>query len=378
MARESMADFKDEISVKLAGRLARELTTAWPAFPRRRFTRGLGDALAPLALMARVELLTDRLVNALPDDFDTAAKALWGTLDSPSFTGWMILPCGNHVARAGIDRPEIALPLLAGLTSRWSSEGPIRPFIQRQPDLTYQHLHRRVLDPDEHVRRLVTEGTRPRLPWAPQLRQLIADPSPNIELLDQLVDDRSAYVRRSVANHLNDISKDHPEIALDLAHRWQPRGDGAAWAVRHGLRTLVKRGDPNALEVLGVTPDATVRLTALAADRDTVTIGEAVTFTFTLELHDARETDAVIDYRVHYIGAAGLRRPKVFKLTRRRLVPGQPATVTRRHRFDHVSIRRIRSGRHTIDIQINGRILGAIDFDVVDPTTTKPGQSPRV
>ena len=87
MARESMADFKDEISVKLAGRLARELTTAWPAFPRRRFTRGLGDALAPLALMARVELLTDRLVNALPDDFDTAAKVLWATLDSPSFSG---------------------------------------------------------------------------------------------------------------------------------------------------------------------------------------------------------------------------------------------------------------------------------------------------
>jgi 3-methyladenine DNA glycosylase AlkC len=365
-----MAAFKDEISVELAGRLASELSAAWPAFPQRRLTRGLGDALAPLALMARVELLTDRLVDALPDASETAAKVLWGTLESPTFTGWMTLPCGNYVARSGIDRPEIALPLLAGLTPRWSSEGPIRPFIERHHDLTYQHLHCWVSDPDEHVRRLVSEGTRPRLPWAPQLRHLIIDPGPNIELIDQLVDDPSSYVRRSVANHLNDISKDHPDIALDLAQRWQPRGDGAAWVVRHGLRTLVKRGDPKALEVLGVTPDAMIRLMALTVDRDAVTIGEAATFTLTVELDGTTEADAIIDYRVHYVGANGLRRPKVFKLTRRRLVPGQPATLTRRHRFEHVSIRRIRPGRHTIDIQINGHVLGAIDLDVIDPDTT--------
>jgi hypothetical protein len=131
-----MADFKDEISVSLAGRLGRELTAAWPAFPWRRFTRGLGDALAPLALMARVELLTDRLVEALPDDFDASATVLWRTLESPTFTGWMTLPCGGYVARAGIDRPEVALPLLAGLTPRWSSEGPLRPFIERHPEVT--------------------------------------------------------------------------------------------------------------------------------------------------------------------------------------------------------------------------------------------------
>jgi 3-methyladenine DNA glycosylase AlkC len=360
-----MAAVKDEISAGLAARLARELATAWPDFPVEQFTSDIDDALAPLALMARVELLTDRLVEAFPDDFDTSAKVLWRTLESPSFTGWMTLPCGSYVARAGIDRPQAALPLLAGLTPRWSSEGPIRPFIERHPDLTYQHLHRWVADPDEHVRRLVSEGTRPRLPWAPQLRGIIADPSPNIELLDRLVDDPSPYVRRSVANHLNDIAKDHPDIALDLAHRWLLRGDGAVGAVRHGLRTLVKRGDPNALELLGVTPDADIRLTALTVDRDTVTIGEAVTFSLTVELDATKEADAVIDYRVHYVGANGLRRPKVFKLTRRRLVPGQPATMTRRHRFEHVSIRRIRPGRHTIDVQVNGRILGALDLDVV-------------
>jgi 3-methyladenine DNA glycosylase AlkC len=366
-----MAAFKDEISAQLASRLAGELATAWPSFPIEQFASDIDDALAPLALMARVDLLADRLAGTLPADFGTAAKVLWSTLDSPDFTGWMTLPCGAYVARAGIDRPDVALPLLAGLTPRWSSEAPIRPFIERHPDLTYEHLRCWVADPDEHVRRLVSEGTRPRLPWAPQLRGLVVDPSPNIELLDRLVDDPSPYVRRSVANHLNDIAKDHPDLTIDLARRWLPRGDGAAWAVRHGLRTLVKRGDPRALEILGVAADADIRLTALTIDQDTVTIGEAVTFSLTIEADGTTETAAIIDYRVHYLGADGPRQPKVFKLTRRRLVPGQPATITRQHRFEHVSIRRIHPGRHTIDIQINGHILGTVHIDVTEPTATE-------
>jgi 3-methyladenine DNA glycosylase AlkC len=361
-----MAAFKDEVGPPLARALAAELAMAWPAFPRRRFMAGLAGAIEPLELLARVDVLADRLGGALPDQFPAAAEVMWRALDSPSFTGWMTLPCGMFVARRGIDHPEVALPLLAGLTPRWSSEGPIRPFIERHPKVTYDHLRRCAVDDDEHVRRLVSEGTRPRLPWAPLLRGLIADPSPNLALLDVLVDDPSPYVRRSVGNHLNDISKDHPALALQLARRWLPRGDGAAWTVRHGIRTLVKRGDPGALELIGVAVDADIRVVDLSVDRERLPIGDAATFTLTLVLADgaAEATDAVIDYRVHYVGARGVKAPKVFKLTRRRLVPGRPVTITRRHAFDHVSIRRILPGRHTIDVQVNGRVLGSIAVDV--------------
>jgi 3-methyladenine DNA glycosylase AlkC len=361
-----MADFKDEISVTLATRLASELTAAWPEFPRRRFMRGLGSVLDPLGLMARVHVLADRLVGALPDDFPTAAAVLWRALDSPTFTGWMTLPCGHFVARAGIEHPAVALPLLAGLTPRWSSEGAIRPFIERHPEVTYQHLHRWVSAADEHVRRLVSEGTRPRLPWAPQLRQLMADPTPNIELLERLVDDPSDYVRRSVANHLNDISKDHRDLAIEVARGWLARGERGAWVVRHGLRTLVKQGDAEALRLLGVAPEAPIRLRSLSVDRDVVAIGEDVVLRFTLELDGAQDAEAIIDYRVHYVGINGRRAPKVFKLTRRRLVAGQPEPVTARHWFKHVSIRRIHPGRHTIDVQVNGCVLGAVDVQVVE------------
>lgn len=366
VARPLMADIKDEISPALAARLARELAGAWPAFPRRRFTQRLAVVLAPLALKARVDLLADRLADALPERFDHAAEVLWRSLDSATFTGWMTWPCTTFVARAGIDAPDVALPLLAGLTPRWSSEFAVRPFIERHAEATYAHLRRWADDPDEHVRRLVSEGTRPRLPWGARLRGLVADPSPNIELLDRLVDDPSVYVRRSVANHLNDIAKDHPDVALALARRWQPRGEAPAWVVRHGLRTLVKRGDPEALAVLGATPDADVRLAALVVDRDTIAIGDEVTFTFTLEVLGDEAADVVVDYRVHYVGADGRARPRVFKLTRRRLAPGVAARITRRHRFEHVSIRQIHPGRHVIDVQVNGRVLGAVEVAVVD------------
>lgn len=361
-----MPALKDQLGPGLARDLAHELRRAWPGFPSARFTRGIAAALDPLELLARADLLAERLAAALPAAFAEGAAVLWRALESPTFTGWMTLPCGTYVARRGLDEPHVSLPLLAGLTPRWSSEGPIRPFIERHPGLTYGYLHRWCAHDDEHVRRLVSEGTRPRLPWAPLLRGLVADPSPNLPLLDALVGDGSAYVRRSVANHLNDISKDHPGLALDVAERWVERGDAGARVVRHGLRTLVKRGDPRALGLIGVDARAPVELVDLSVDRRRIAIGDPLRFTFTVRLADGTAAcDAVVDYRVHYAGARATRAPKVFKLTRRRLEPARPVTISRAHRFDHVSVRRIHPGRHRIDVQVNGEVLGSVDFDVV-------------
>lgn len=357
-----MADLKNNMSVELAEQLAAELHSAWPAFDRERFTAGLEADLGPLELMDRVGALADRLAVVLPREFAAAADVLWRALESDTFTGWMILPCGRYVSDAGLAAPEVALPLLADLTPRWSSEFAIRAFLEHHRDLTYLHLKRWVGDPDEHVRRLVSEGTRPRLPWAARLRDLMADPSPNIELLDQLVGDSSEYVSRSVANHLNDISKDHPDLTLDIARRWIQQGH--VWVVRHGLRSMVKAGNTDAMALLGVATDARVRLTDLRVEPTTVAIGDEVALTFTLELDDAAPVDSIIDYRVHYAGANGARRPRVFKLARRTLEPGRPEMVSRTHRFSHASIRRIHPGRHTIDVWVNGRVLGSVDLTV--------------
>jgi 3-methyladenine DNA glycosylase AlkC len=361
---------KDEISAGLARSLAGELIAAWPEFPHRRFMSGLRATLDPLELLARVDLLADRLVASLPPCFDAAAAVLWRALASPTFTGWMTWPCGSFVARRGMDCPETALPLLAGLTPRWSSEFAVRPFIDRHPDLTYGFLRRWVTDDDAHVRRLVSEGTRPRLPWAPRLRDLVEDPAPNVVLLDALADDPSPYVRRSVANHLNDIAKDHPDLAVALARRWHDRGERGAWIARHGLRTLVKRGDTGALTVLGVETDVDVTVRDVTVDCERVPIGGSVAITFTIELASGPPADAMIDYRVHYMGARATRAPKVFKLARRRLVAGQPETLRLTHRFEPVSIRTIHPGPHTIDVQVNGSVLTAVTVEVEGPLTS--------
>jgi 3-methyladenine DNA glycosylase AlkC len=371
-----VAAFKDQIDAVAAAQLAEVAARAWPAFDRVGFLRGIDAELEPRELLARLDLLAERLAAALPADPTAAAAVLWQMLEvssagDPTLEGWLAVACGQCVVRFGLDAQEVALPLLAGLTPRGSSEFAIRPFIEAHPDVTYEHLRRWCDDPDEHVRRLVSEGTRPRLPWAPILRGLVADPTPNLDLLDRLVDDPSTYVRRSVANHLNDIAKDHPALALELAARWWPRSDRAASAVRHGLRTLIKRGDPRALAVVGVAADLPVRVVDLRLHELEVPIGGTATFEATIELDDAwpAPAEVVIDYRVHYQGARGPNAPKVFKLTRRTFAPGERQTLTRRHPFGHVSIRQIRPGPHRIDVQLNGRVAGTVAFDVVEPAS---------
>jgi 3-methyladenine DNA glycosylase AlkC len=361
-----VAAFKDELDAAAGRRLARELTAAWPAFPARRFTFGLENALEPLELLARSDLFAERLVATMPTPFAVAAEVLYRALESPTFTGWIVMPCGGFVARAGLDDPDTAVPLLAALTGRWSSEFALRPFIERHRTQTYAHLHRWVVDGDEHVRRLVSEGTRPRLPWARRLRFLVDDPSPNIPLLERLVADPSPYVRRSVANHLNDIAKDHRELALELGRRWIGGSGGADALVRHGLRTLVKRGDRDALELFGAS-DNRLQLLSLTVDKQRIKIGDAVDLSVTLVLPERSggPAETIVDYRVHYIGARGEpNAPKVFKLARRRIEPGRPVTLRRRHVFEHLSIRRIHPGRHRIDVQVNGTVLGSVSVDV--------------
>jgi 3-methyladenine DNA glycosylase AlkC len=369
-----MPPFKGELGPAAAERLATELLAAWPEFPTHRFVHDLARELQPRELLQRNELLADRLVATLPPRFEDAASVLWHALDSPTFTGWITIPCGTFVAKAGADEPATALPLLAGLTPRWSSEAAIRPFIERHPQLTYEYLRTWSGHPDEHVRRLVSESTRPRLPWARQLRSLVADPSPNFPLLDALVTDQSQYVRRSVANHLNDISKDHPDIAVHLARQWQGLGPGPAWVVRHGLRSLVKAGDAAALQLMGAAPDADIRLLEFSADRHDLTVGEAATFTCTLALCSGEPVTAIIDYRIHFVGARGVNRPKVFKMARRHLQAGRSTTVTKLHRFENVSIRRIHPWVHTIDLQINGRVRGSLTVEVAAAPDTSPDE----
>ena len=354
--------------------LGAALRSAWSAFPEDRFVELATSGLEELEMKDRVSNVAKALLATMPDDFDRAAAVVRSGIGSTGLEGWIVFPVNDWVARAGMDSPGTALALLGELTSLWSAEFAVRPFIEKHPRTTFEQFDRWIESPDEHRRRLVSEGSRPRLPWGRQLRGLFADPKPTIALLDRLVDDSSAYVRKSVANHLNDISKDHPELAVDTAARWleeaaRPQvADHSAdagrrkWIASHGLRSLVKAGDPAALRLLGFDPDARVSLTGFMVAPRGIAVGEPVTIAFALTADEP--TPVMVDYRVHHAGAVSTRSPKVFKLKRTVLEPGVETGFRREHRIREVSVRRIHPGPHLIELQVNGKILAAATVDV--------------
>ncbi|MEU6994535.1 DNA alkylation repair protein [Streptomyces sp. NPDC046465] len=364
-----MADFKDELSPDLIRRLGGDLAQGSASFDRAAFEQRACSGIGDLELKARIDWIAQALAATLPAVPEEADRLIRAALDGGGLTGWASMPVNAFVASALLDRPDLALPLLAALTSRYTAEFAIRPFVDAHYEHTMKQLRAWTTDPDEHVRRLVSEGTRPRLPWAQRIPRFIADPAPALALLEPLVNDESLYVRRSVANHLNDISKDHPDVVLETARRWSGSSTHGDFVVRHGLRTLVKRGHPEALAILGFDHQAPIEITDLACSPSTISVGEATTITFSLHATDT--ATAAIDYLVHYQGVRGPKAGKVFKLTARNLPAGQAVHFSRQHRFANLSVRTIHPGPHRIEIQANGRILGATEVHI---TPTRPAQ----
>ncbi|MBW1603359.1 DNA alkylation repair protein [Streptomyces sp. JJ66] len=364
-----MADFKEELSPELIKRLAGDLAGASASFDRTAFEQLAGTGIADLELKARIDWIARALTATMPESPEEADRVIRAALDGGGLAGWASMPVNAYVASALLDRPDIALPLLAALTPRYTAEFAIRPFVDAHYGITMDQLRAWTTDPDEHVRRLVSEGTRPRLPWAQRLSRFVADPAPALALLEALVNDESRYVRRSVANHLNDISKDHPDLVLDTARRWSRSSTRGDFVVRHGLRTLVKRGHPQALAVLGFDHQAPIDIMDLACSPSSISVGEATTVVFTL--HAAQATTAAIDYVVHYQGVRGPKAGKVFKLTVRDLPAGQAVHFSRQHRFASLSVRTIHPGPHRIEVQANGRILGATEVHITAADTSE-------
>ncbi|MGB0121612.1 MAG: hypothetical protein WBP55_11750 [Solirubrobacterales bacterium] len=357
--------FKDRISPVSIGELSAAFEAASGDFPAASFVARATDGLAALELKARVIHVADALASALPDDFTEAAGLINRALDDPAMDGWAVYCVDDYVARYGLDHPRISLQLMERLTSRWSCEFAIRPFIEAHPQVTFEFFDQWIGSEDEHLRRLVSEGSRPRLPWGAQLRGFIEDPAPTIALLDRLVDDPAIYVRKSVANHLNDIAKDHPELAIETGQRWIKEGgetERRAWIVNHGMRSLIKAGNPAALSLVGYDHGAAVEIREFSVSPGTISIGDAVRIEFTLEAAD--ETPAMVDYVIHHAGAKGARGPKVFKLKRAVLKSGEQTSFSREHRIREVSVRRIYPGPHLIEIQVNGRVLASATVDV--------------
>jgi len=363
---------KHFFSEQVVRSIARDLCRVHPPFRERRFVDSCMAGLSGLELTARAWHIADAMHDHLPRPFAAAAEILVASLGSElartdkfGLAPFRYLPHVFFVQKHGLEDFEVAMRMQYELTKRFSAESSIRAFLVRHPEKTYARLVAWARDESVHVRRLVSEGSRPRLPWAPRLRAFQEDPRPVIALLELIKDDPERYVQRSVANNLNDIGKDHPDLAVEVCRRWSAGASpGRAWIVKHALRSLVKKGHRGALEMLGAGGKPDVSVTRVRLDPPRVKIGDKLRFSFEVASTGKKTQALLIDYAVHFVKADGATRRKVFKLRKIQLPPSGRVQLASTVSFEDMTTRRHYPGRHRIDLLINGVARPLAEFQV--------------
>jgi len=357
---------------QLVRAIAAELSRVHPPFRKRPFVDQCMTKLDGLELTARAGHIADVMHDHLPRPFAAAARILVASLgpelsrtDSFGMEPFRYLPHVFFVQRYGLADFELSMLAQYELTKRCSAEWSIRAFLVRYPEDTYARLLDWARDESVHVRRLVSEGTRPRLPWAPRLPAFQEDPRPVIALLELLKDDPERYVQRSVANNLNDIGKDHPDLAVEVCRRWSTGGSpGRKWIVGHALRGLVKKAHRGALETLGVGGEPNVSVGEVRLVPPSVELGGKLRFSFEIASAGKRVQELLVDYAVHFVKANGATQPKVFKLRKIALPPSARVELRATVSFKDMTTRRHYPGRHRIDALINGVAHPLAEFEV--------------
>lgn len=352
-----------------------------PDFDSKEFTRLACDKLDQLELKQRSEQITQALKATLDSDFKTACATLLKALhpvddaelsemnmDAQGIRGWPIMPMGDFVAQSGLDDVETSLDTLAELTKRFSAEFAIRPFFIHAEKQTLEQAHQWAEHPNVHIRRLASEGSRPKLPWGLRLQSFVDDPAPLLPLLEKLRDDSEEYVRRSVANNINDIAKDHPDLVAQIATDWLSGANrNRERLVKHACRSLIKDGHQPTLKALGYGP-ASIELPRFTLTPDKISLGESVSFEIEIKSTSKKVQPLIVDFLVHHQKANGSLSAKTFKWKNLDLGAGKSVTLKKTHPMKPVTTRTYYAGLHRLEIQINGISYGMKDFDLEIPT----------
>ncbi len=370
-----MADsLKTFFSPALVRRLATDVTRVQPSFNSRAFIKQASAGLDDLELLDRGKHIARALAAHLPPSYPAAVKVLLRSLGpehaSEELVGvgmgpFFYLPHTLFVAEHGLDHFDVSMHAQYELTKRFSAESSIRPYIAKYPERTFAILREWTRDPNPHVRRLVSEGTRLRLPWASRVAWLDSNPEQVLELLELLKDDPATVVRRSVANNLNDLGKVRPELLTRTCARWLEDASPERRAlVEHALRSAVKRGHVETLQLLGYGKKAAVAIENVRFDPPRVAIGKRVSIGFTLRSTTKTPQNLLVDLAVHFVKASGQTAPKVFKLKRVVLSPRGKVEFGTGISLKVHTTRKPRPGTHTVDIIINGAATRAGAFEV--------------
>ncbi|MDF9778400.1 DNA alkylation repair protein [Pseudomonas baetica] len=344
--------------------IAGEMTAVYPPFEAERFLKLAQSGLADLSVMQRMARVSECLYAVLPLDYEASLQVLRAL--APRLNSGFVSMCLPHyVARYGAHAFDVSMDALKYFTAFGSSEFAIRHFLRSELDRSLKLMHDWSLDDNEHVRRLASEGCRPRLPWSFRLEPVQADPRLAAGILDNLKADSSLYVRKSVANHLNDITKDHPEWVLDRIESWSLDNRHTAWIARHALRSLIKQGNQRALAIIGAGGKPEIEIVGVKVEPPVIGLGEKITLSFAVKSTIESSQRLVIDYAIDYVKANGSTSAKVFKLKALTLPGNAIEVVSRGQQIKELTTRRHYAGRHAVHIMVNGERLASTVFEIV-------------
>lgn len=330
--------------------------------------------IGPLELKDRVYVLADGLRKRLPQDYPTAVKIIVDSLgeeldeDAGMFNeGWYLMPVARFVEEFGLEFPEVSMNALAEITKRHTAEYAVRPFIQQHYEIAMKILGEWARSSNFHLRRAASEGIRPRLPWASKLQRFIDDPKPVLAILETMKSDSSDYVRKSVGNNINDISKDWPELVVETLERWKSESqtDETAQITKRALRGLIKAGNQRALALIGATGGEIIEVPHFEISPTEIHLGESYNMVVDIVNPDKVSHNLTVEYIIHLVRSNNRTNQKAFRLASIELGAGETKRVTKSHTVKEVGVRSYYSGYHRVDIVVNGLIKASSAFELL-------------
>lgn len=359
-----MEPLKEMFGYAFYKKLASTVASVHHPFQVARFVKDVMHNIEELSLNERMRKTSVVLHQHLPERYTKSIGILKEVIPLLN-TGYTTLVFPDFVSRYGLLHFQESLNALKYFTSFGSSEFAIRAFLLQDFDRTLKVMQQWSTDENFHVRRLSSEGSRPRLPWSFKLDQVIKNPKVTLPILENLKCDDMLYVRKSVANHLNDLSKDSPDHVLKLVNTWDKTHPHTAWIVKRGMRSLLKHGDKKSMNVFGFTKDVKVAIKRFSMSCDVVRLNDVVQFQFDVVSAKSKTQHLMIDYRIHYYKKSGVQSGKVFKLREFTLAPGETISIVKRQRFRDFTTRKLHSGPHVLEIVVNGVTMKQKRFEFI-------------
>lgn len=358
-----MEPFKNLLGHKAAGKIAEALSHAHPQFSKSVFLKHIEKDLAPLELKQRMELLTHRLSLQLgrsPENFSYLIKALkTNSQDKLGLSGFLVWPLTHYVSLYGLEHIDESMLALKEMTKVFTAEFAVRPFFLKHEEKMIKIFHEWAMDENEHVRRLVSEGSRPFLPWGQKLPQFAKEPNLTWPLLEKLKNDSSKYVQKSVANHMNDISKNHANWLTKKLKNW-PND----WVVKHALRTLIKQGHPSALSLIGVSRSRP-KIKQIKLVTNKIKLGQKLKLELKIHNPLKKKIKVIVDIEIHFLKKNGQLSPKVFKGKIFELIAGEQKFIQLVLPLKKVTTRKYYAGQQAVQLMINGQREKKILFSLV-------------